>query len=362
MYVFLHKERSRKSEKWAPRALKGTLVGYDGHTIHRVHIKDQNKVIRVKDLRIFEDFANKPSTSLPNYEDKPTFEGFLLADGEDSEDSSPTGQKVTSSQLGQKVEDADNVKRPTKTKNPRVALFQLGRKVEHAKSANNPSVPSLAGSHDTGSTKNPLVPSLAGEAHDTESTKHTTAQLGRKIEDAETVKERTSHSGRIVKPTAKARDANVSSLSSRIQGNSPSSGKLPLIDPNPEVDELIIQLTQLLDNWDSCEGPSATPTPTNDDIDPIKILVTKIHSANAQDQDHYVCSTQLDVEEPESYARAMQCPNALLWAQAMEEKLDQLRKDETWVLVPKDEIQPGHRVLGGKWVYKVKRDVNGDIA
>lgn len=58
----------------------------------------------------------------------------------------------------------------------------------------------------------------------------------------------------------------------------------------------------------------------------------------------------------------MQCPNALLWAQAMEEKLDQLRKDETWVLVPKDEIQPGHRVLGGKWVYKVKRDVNGDIA
>ena len=54
VYVFLHgEERSRKSEKWAPRALKGTLVGYDGHTIHRVHIKDQNKVIRVKDLRIF---------------------------------------------------------------------------------------------------------------------------------------------------------------------------------------------------------------------------------------------------------------------------------------------------------------------
>lgn len=51
VYVFLHEEeRSQKSEKWAPRALKGTLVGYDGHTIHRVHIKDQNKVIRVKDL------------------------------------------------------------------------------------------------------------------------------------------------------------------------------------------------------------------------------------------------------------------------------------------------------------------------
>lgn len=135
-----------------------------------------------------------------------------------------------------------------------------------------------------------------------------------------------------------------------------------MIDPNPEVDELIIQLTELLDSWDSCEGPSATPTPTNDDIDPIKILVTKIHSANAQDQEHYICSTQFDVEEPQSYARAMQCPNAPLWAQAMEEKLDQLCKNETWVLVPKDEIQPGHQALGGKWFYKVKRDVNGDIA
>ncbi len=34
---------------------------------------------------------------------------------------------------------------------------------------------------------------------------------------------------------------------------------------------------------------------------------------------------------------------------------------ETWILVQKNEIQPGHRALGGKWVYKVKRDVNGDI-
>ena len=205
------------------------------------------------------------------------------------------------------------------------------------------------------------VPSLADQGHDTGSTKHTTAQLGRKVENTETVKGRTSRSGRIVKPTAKAKDANASS-SSRIRGKSPASPEeLPSIDPSPEVGKLIIQLTELLDNWESCEGP-ATPTPTNNETDPIKVLVTKIHSANAQDQDHYVCSTQFDVEEPETYARAMQCPNAPQWAQAMEEELDQLIKNETWILVPKNEIQPGHRALGGKWVYKVKRDVNGDIA
>lgn len=36
-YVRLYKEKSLiKSEKWAPRALKKTLIGYDRYTIYRV--------------------------------------------------------------------------------------------------------------------------------------------------------------------------------------------------------------------------------------------------------------------------------------------------------------------------------------
>ena len=74
VYVLLHEEeRLMKSEKWAPRALKGVLVGYDGHTIYRVYIKDQKKVIRVKGLRIFEDYETKTSTDLPDYDERPTF-------------------------------------------------------------------------------------------------------------------------------------------------------------------------------------------------------------------------------------------------------------------------------------------------
>ena len=213
VYVFLHKEeRSQKSEKWALRVLKGTLVDYDGHTIHRVHIKDQNKVIRVKDFRIFKDFETKPFINLPDYKDKPTFEGFLLADGEDSDDgttvSRPKGQKVAS--------------------------FQVGRKVDYAENAMNPTA----------------VPSLAGQTgHDTGNTKHDTTQLGRKVENIEIAKERTSCSGHIVKPTAKAKDAIASSLSSfRIQGTSPSPETLPTLDLSLEVDNLIIQLTELLSN------------------------------------------------------------------------------------------------------------------
>lgn len=41
---------SETPEKWAPKVLKNTLVDYDGHNIHRIYIKNQNKVIRVKNL------------------------------------------------------------------------------------------------------------------------------------------------------------------------------------------------------------------------------------------------------------------------------------------------------------------------
>lgn len=95
VYVFLHKEeQSLKSEKWAPRALKGTLVGYDGHTIYRVHIKEQNKVIRVKDLRIFKYYERKSATKLPDYDNgTPMYQGFILDNNDDDkEENSQTGE------------------------------------------------------------------------------------------------------------------------------------------------------------------------------------------------------------------------------------------------------------------------------
>ena len=139
---------------------------------------------------------------------------------------------------------------------------------------------------------------------------------------------------------------------------------LPTSEPSREVNDLIVQPTELLDNWNEYERPMPTteaPSAKSDE-DLIEILATKIHSTNSADQDHFVYATQFDVEEPETYARAMQWPNAPHWAKAMEEELDQLKKNETWIVTPKSEIQPGHRPLRGKWVYKIQRDVDGNIA
>lgn len=93
-----------KWEKWAPRALKGILVGYDGYTIYRIYLKDQRKVIWIKNFQIFQDYKNKFSTKLPDYsKDTLTFQGFLLADN----DNKQLEANLYSTHIGQKVVDVE---------------------------------------------------------------------------------------------------------------------------------------------------------------------------------------------------------------------------------------------------------------
>ena len=74
VYVLIHEEECEfKSEKFVLRILKNKLMGFNSHTIYRVHIEEQNLVIRVKDLCIFEDIEIKENTLLPSYENDSTF-------------------------------------------------------------------------------------------------------------------------------------------------------------------------------------------------------------------------------------------------------------------------------------------------
>ncbi len=242
-------------------------MGYDGHTIHRVCIKDQNKVIPVKNLRIFEDFETKPSTDLPDYQEKPTFEGFLLANGEkDSEkEEAMPNQKAVSFQLGRKVNNAENAKELSQKQ--KVASSQLGRKIDHVENVKEPTpiskkaraVSSLSGQEvhkeeninqaaTPKSKKGRAVSSPIGQkVHKEENTKQTAAlkasstQLGQNAKNTDNAKEQTSRSGRTVKPTAKAKEAMASSA---------RRPEPPLTsEPSREVNDLIAQLTELLDNW-----------------------------------------------------------------------------------------------------------------
>lgn len=61
------------------------------------------------------------------------------------------------------------------------------------------------------------------------------------------------------------------------------------------------------------------------------------------------------VEEPANFREAMKKPE---WRSAMEDELASLRRNGTWDLVP---LPQGRKVVGSKWVSKVKRNEQDEV-
>lgn len=62
-----------------------------------------------------------------------------------------------------------------------------------------------------------------------------------------------------------------------------------------------------------------------------------------------------DLTTPTSIAEAIRIPH---WKSAMEEEMSALRNNQTWKLVPH---QPEMNLVGNKWVYKIKTNVDGSF-
>ncbi|KAK1645758.1 hypothetical protein QYE76_063563 [Lolium multiflorum] len=60
-------------------------------------------------------------------------------------------------------------------------------------------------------------------------------------------------------------------------------------------------------------------------------------------------------DEPSSVVGALQDAS---WSKAMEEEMGCIEENETWTLA---DLPPGHKPIGLKWVFKVKRDENGTV-
>ncbi|KAL6335511.1 hypothetical protein AAG906_029754 [Vitis piasezkii] len=62
-----------------------------------------------------------------------------------------------------------------------------------------------------------------------------------------------------------------------------------------------------------------------------------------------------NAKEPETFAEAFQNPD---WSKAMKEEITALKRNQTWELVPKPrDVEP----ISYKWVYKIKRRIDGSI-
>lgn len=51
------------------------------------------------------------------------------------------------------------------------------------------------------------------------------------------------------------------------------------------------------------------------------------------------------------------CTNDI-WIKAMEEEMQSIKKNDTWELV---ELPKGNKIVGSKWVYKTKFNIDGTI-
>ena len=62
--------------------------------------------------------------------------------------------------------------------------------------------------------------------------------------------------------------------------------------------------------------------------------------------------------EPKTYKQALRDRNAAEWIEAMDKEYSSLMNHSTWDLV---DLPHGRKAVGCKWVYKAKRNANGDI-
>ena len=71
---------------------------------------------------------------------------------------------------------------------------------------------------------------------------------------------------------------------------------------------------------------------------------------------HYAYMTHVaEVREPESYVKAAKDAN---WRATMQEEIHALGENKTWELV---DTPKGVKLIGGKWVYKVKYNTDDSI-
>lgn len=72
----------------------------------------------------------------------------------------------------------------------------------------------------------------------------------------------------------------------------------------------------------------------------------------------WVAAVAQDYESPRSFSEAMKNPDKGRWQSAMKDEMDSLKANDVWELVSPP---TGRKVLGCKWVYKVKVNAEGNV-
>ncbi|KAL8089889.1 hypothetical protein AgCh_039374 [Apium graveolens] len=105
----------------------------------------------------------------------------------------------------------------------------------------------------------------------------------------------------------------------------------------------------------STDGENSSPTLSDASSEPRKFrLLDDIYNETEEveiDEEMLM----LSVEEPTSYSQAAKEKE---WRDAMKTELNSIEKNKTWVL---SDLPQGHKAIGMKWVYKIKKDMDGNV-
>ena len=106
-----------------------------------------------------------------------------------------------------------------------------------------------------------------------------------------------------------------------------------------------------------------SPAPSDDDAPSVRRSTRIRHTPNRYGvvAQHIALSAvaQNEIREPLSYNEAIRSPEAHLWKQAMDEEVSSLYENHTWDLVDPPANTP---ILKGKWVYRLKYNIDGQIS
>jgi hypothetical protein len=85
----------------------------------------------------------------------------------------------------------------------------------------------------------------------------------------------------------------------------------------------------------------------------------RVGKSDIPDDYEIYTSEKLHMEgDPTSYEEAMRSPHSSKWREAMEDEMRSTSANQVWKL---EEIPKGAKIVGCKWVYKIKRDCKGNI-
>ena len=65
-----------------------------------------------------------------------------------------------------------------------------------------------------------------------------------------------------------------------------------------------------------------------------------------------------DIDDSVTYLQAISCNNSTKWIDALNDEIKSIDYNKVWELV---KLPEGHKRVGCKWVFKIKRDSKGNI-